>query len=565
MTRSRAPLLLGFFILAYILPLNCRPLIEPDETRYAEIPRAMADGGNWLELRLVGLPYYEKPPLGYWLGAASISALGHHNLAVRLPMALAAGGAALTIFLLVRARRRRTDPALGAAAVYLAFFLVFGIGTFAVLDSIFTFFVTLSLALFFQAINEKDRRPRLAWLALSGLACAGGFLTKGFTALVLPVLILAAWLPWRGLFKKHLLNCLVPVLVALLAVLPIALALHRANPASWNYCFWVEHIQRFLEPGPGQHDEPFWLYLPWILAGALPWTFCLPRALGPIRAKVKAGDGLTTFCLAWLALPFLFFSACGGKIATYILPCFPPLAILLAEAMMESPRDFSPGLKTCAALFLALALGAVAWLFFFVPPELLGPLLADIRPWVLVAGLLLTAAGLGAAPKILFFSADRLNGLIWAALATLPLFLAASHCLPEVFINRRSPSVLLAEAARLTPPGAAIFTDRKTLYAAAWHYRQSGLVFAFGAGELAYGLDRPEGEGRFVPDADGLAGLIRRELAAGRPAVFIVAGNHEKNLSALALSGLEPDLALTRGDFSWRLYQPKKPAEGGGL
>ena len=558
MTRFCAALL-GFFILAYIIPLDYRPLMEPDETRYAEIPREMVDGGNWLELRLVGLSYYEKPPLGYWLGAASITALGQHPLAVRLPMALAAGATALTIFLLVRAQRGRTDLALGAAVIYLTFLEVYGLGTFANLDSIFTFFVTLSLALFFQAAANKaattaERRRSLVWLILSGLACAGAFLTKGFTALVLPVLILAVWLPWQGLLRKHILACLVPVAAAALAVLPAALALHQANPDFWRYFFWVEHVQRFLEPSAGQHESPFWFFLPYILGGALPWIFCLPPALGPIWAKIKAGDSLTTFCLAWFALPFLFFSACGGKLPTYILPCFAPLAIMLAEGIIESSKNFSPYLKASAGFFLALALGAVVWLFFFAPPRLQIPLLADIRTWGLALALALTAAGLMAAAARFEKPATRLAGIFLTALATLPVFLTSFYSLPEALTARRAPSILLTEVVPLTPPEAVIFiTDRKVIYAAAWHYRRNDLIFAFEMGELAYGLKRPEGEGRYIGEAAGLADQIRRELAAGRPAAVITAGGYEKGL-AQALAEMEPDRLLKRGDFTWRLF-----------
>jgi 4-amino-4-deoxy-L-arabinose transferase len=315
----------------------------------------------------------------------------------------------------------------------------------------------------------------------------------------------------------------------------------------------VEHVQRFLSPLPGQHEQPFWFYLPLILCGALPWTFGLPRALGPIRAKIKAGDALTTFCLAWLVLPFLFFSACGGKILTYILPCFAPLAIMLAEAILEA--DSSPGLKACSALFLALAAGAAVWLVFM--PDLRDVLWSDPRTWGLAAALVLAAAGLRAAAKSPppAGPANRLRGLILAALATLPIPLAAAFSLPEAFTDRRAPSVLLAEAAPLTPPDAALFADRTVLTAAAWHYRRNDLVCVFGQGELAYGFSRPEGRGRYVQDADSLAGLVRRELATGRPAAVIAAGDYEVEL-ARALDGLKPAQFLKRGDFTWRLYQP---------
>jgi hypothetical protein len=224
---------------------------------------------------------------------------------------------------------------------------------------------------------------------------------------------------------------------------------------------------------------------------------------------------------------------------------------MLAEVLGESSRDFRPALKASAGLLAALALGAVIWLFFFAPPRLRSALLADRRPWGLVAGLMLTALALGAMAHRFFRTpATRLNGLTMAALACLPLFLASFHGLPEAFTNRRAPSVLLAEAGPLTPPEAALFTDRKVLYAAAWHYRRNDITIAFWrGGELAYGLARPEGRDRYVADAAALADRVRRELAAGRPAAVITSGAYE-------LDGLEPEQLLQKGDFIWRLYRP---------
>ncbi|MDR2503076.1 MAG: phospholipid carrier-dependent glycosyltransferase, partial [Deltaproteobacteria bacterium] len=201
------------FLTAYVLPLSQRLFFEPDETRYAEISREMADGGGWLKLRLLGLPYYEKPPLGYWLGAASMSLFGREPWAARLPAALAASGAALAVFMLLRACARGrsedgTAQGLTAAVIYLSFFEVFGVGTFITLDSLFTFFITLCMAAFFTATQTPPGRAKTARLTLAGLACACAFLTKGFIALVIPMLTLGLWLPWQGLLKRYMGACL---------------------------------------------------------------------------------------------------------------------------------------------------------------------------------------------------------------------------------------------------------------------------------------------------------------------------------------------------------------------
>jgi 4-amino-4-deoxy-L-arabinose transferase-like glycosyltransferase len=72
-----------------VVPLFMRPLWEPDEARYAEIPREMLATGDWLAPRLNGVLYFEKPPLQYWLSAGSMKLFGFSAAAAKLPLALA--------------------------------------------------------------------------------------------------------------------------------------------------------------------------------------------------------------------------------------------------------------------------------------------------------------------------------------------------------------------------------------------------------------------------------------------------------------------------------------------
>ena len=165
LNRRYALLLLLFFALAYVLPLGARDLVVPDETRYAEIPREMIAGGDWVVPHLNGVRYFEKPALGYWVHAAAIGLLGENNFAVRLPSALAVGLSALLIYILAARASNREDQDDGATAVlaalvFLSCFEVFGVGNTAVLDSLFSVFLTACIAAFYFATEARPGSVR---------------------------------------------------------------------------------------------------------------------------------------------------------------------------------------------------------------------------------------------------------------------------------------------------------------------------------------------------------------------------------------------------------------------
>jgi 4-amino-4-deoxy-L-arabinose transferase len=99
--KSISIIIILLFVIVYLLPLGVRPLVIPDETRYAQIAREMLESGDWIVPRLAQTRYFEKPVLGYWFTAAAIKLFGENNFAVRLPSALAVGISALMIYLLI--------------------------------------------------------------------------------------------------------------------------------------------------------------------------------------------------------------------------------------------------------------------------------------------------------------------------------------------------------------------------------------------------------------------------------------------------------------------------------
>jgi len=123
-------ILLLFFTLVYLAPLGVRPLVVPDESRYAEVPREMVASGDWVVPQLNGLKYYEKPVMGYWVHALSQQVFGQSNFAVRLPCAASIGLVGLLIYTLLATTVGKEDSRVYLAPlIFLSSLGMFGIGT----------------------------------------------------------------------------------------------------------------------------------------------------------------------------------------------------------------------------------------------------------------------------------------------------------------------------------------------------------------------------------------------------------------------------------------------------
>lgn len=548
-----AIVLYGFL---YIAPLGTRPLFVPDESRYAEIAREMVAGGDWLALRQAGLPYYEKPPLGYWLNALSVDILGRNAFAVRLPSALSAGLSAVAVYILVNRIRKHRERALISAIIYLSSMQVFGISTFAILDSMFSLFICLSMVLFFLSDTRTGAR-KTALQTMAGIACGAAFLAKGFTALVIPALAIVAWLLWEKRFKELACAWILPVAVAGLFVLPFALALHGSNPDFWNYFFWVEHVQRFLDPLGGQHRQPFWFFLPVLAVGAIPWSFFIHPTVSVTR-KLAVGDSLTRYCVCWSITSFLFFSACGGKLPTYILPCFPALAVLISDALFEYPEGKM--LRRCclagAGMLSAAAILFPIWLYNSNHHVLRDSLSSDAETILLGATVFAGSLCLVYAGRRFAVPGARLQAAALVALSLCGMYAASFFFLPEAVENRRSPSRLLETVAPLTPPDSLIIADRITLPSACWHYGRNDVLFYGEQGELAYGTTHSDATARYAPTMDDAYAIVQRALRTGRSVAIVV--QEPDSLRSHIMNRAKPDEVRKSSRFTWVLYNPKR-------
>ncbi|MBM9484933.1 lipid IV(A) 4-amino-4-deoxy-L-arabinosyltransferase [Pseudomonas sp. ICBG1301] len=333
MTRLKPlPLFLLGFAIFFLLPLGFHGLWIPDETRYGQVSQEMLMSGNWVSPHFMGLRYFEKPAGGYWLIAIGQAVFGENLFGVRIASVLTTALSVLLAYLI--ARRLWNDPrkSFACALLYMSFGLVAGQAGYSNLDPQFTFWVNLSLVALWFALDSRTTRGRLGAWALLGVACGMGFLTKGFLAWLLPVLIAVPYLVWQRRVGELLRYGPLAVLVAALVCLPWVLAVHVQEPDFWRFFFWHEHIRRFAADN-AQHARPIWFFLPIMVVACLPWSALLPATL--LKTWKEKGQPAIAFLALWMLLPLAFFSLSKGKLPTYIMPCLLPLALLMGHALID--------------------------------------------------------------------------------------------------------------------------------------------------------------------------------------------------------------------------------------
>jgi 4-amino-4-deoxy-L-arabinose transferase-like glycosyltransferase len=329
----RARLLLGTFALAVVLlglffRLGALPFIGADEPRYARISQEMLESRDYLTPHLQGRPWFEKPPLLFWLQAASFRLLGVGELQARLPVALTAlGGSLMLAWLVVRT--------MGPAAGFLAFlvlqtsvlYLLFGRSGST--DMPLTAWLTVALAAVFLAQHERSS----GWAALAGAALAAAVLAKGPVALALSAMVIFFWafvtdrFPWTwrqwGMAGASFLALAVPWFAWVWLK-------HGEN---FGLTFWVNHHLARYATDLHHHRQPLWYYIPIVMAGFFPWVIFLgssARSTWNMRRLDRVDSSLRCYLWIWAVVPLVFFSLSGSKLAGYILPAIPPLAALVA-------------------------------------------------------------------------------------------------------------------------------------------------------------------------------------------------------------------------------------------
>ena len=490
-------------IAVWLATLANRPLFNPDEGRYAEIPREMLSGGDWVIPHLDGLDYIEKPPLQYWATATMYRFFGVSEFAARLYTALTALGTVALVGLL-GTRLGGRDTGWRAAAIASGMVMMVILGQLVTLDMSLTFYMTASMTGFVLAQQANDGAQqendgRRKWMLMAWIAAALGVLTKGLVAAAIPAAVLVIYslcsrdfTPWRKLNLAWGL----PVFLGVTVPWHWLAAMRRHD--FLQFFFVHEHFARYLTP-IADREESWWFFGMVFLIGTVPWTVPALRVMaggwrsGGRGHSAVRGHGAGTpfrptfFLWIWVLFVCVFFSLSDSKLMPYILPAMPALAVLIAaQPIATLKRDF-----LVTAILTAIA-GVVLGVASFYEPTLVPA--SPGRPYFLIL-----AKPLREVAALLIVS----GAFVWAQGARdatrAGVFLGVGWCLAGLLLIRAA--ALLApiysgiDLADALPPGsgdAPLYSVRTYDQTLPFYLRRTVMLVGY-RGELDYGLRQAPG------------------------------------------------------------------------
>ncbi len=523
-------ILLLAFALFYLAPLAFHGLWIPDETRYAQVSQEMLLSGHWATPHFMGLRYFEKPAAGYWMIALGQAIFGQNLFGVRIASALSMGISVWLAYVVAGRLWNDWRTSFACAVVYMSLALIAAGSGYANLDPQFTLWMNLAGVAMWFAFDSRGTGKRIAAWAALGVACAMAFMTKGFLALLLPVLIAVPYMVWQRRFVELVRFGGIAVVVAVLLSLPWALTINAQEADFWRYFFWDEHIRRFAGDD-AQHAEAWWYYLPMLVISSLPWIALLP---GTFKAglKARAHPG-KAFVWLWFLLPLVFFSIAKGKLPSYIMPCMLPLGLLMGHRLMAAVHEGQTRVLRVNAVFNVVlgvvGLAAVAFMQIKKPiyvdePGHLALLLLALSAWLLFNGLAIwRPLRLWGAPAV------AMGVLLALVPAALPGSLVVNKT-PDVFIAQHVPE--LAQAHSL------LSNELGTASALAWHTHNPAITLYNTAGETQYGLRYPDAKGRLVSvdEVQDWMTQARRDGSVG-VALRIKGADEQKEIDLLPTDG----------------------------
>lgn len=391
MTRPR--LLLTLIILAaagvYLIGNDSVALWDRDEPRYAQTSRQMLQSGEWVVPRFLNHIRTAKPALIYWCQASAMSLLGDNAFAARLPSALATV-ALLMLLSIVLWRHVGQQRTVWTIFIFATAGLTIAAAKMCITDAVLLLWVTIA-----QLCLYAMWRGNYAWPIVITFATAHGLalLTKGPVLLGFQATTILALWALRLIDKRFspsatnddhsekscvvtarssrgaiILKTLAALTIVAAIVLPWVLMVNRKAPQFIQTAAGHDVWNRMMTPLE-QHTGPPGYYLLAIWLTFFPWSLLLPLTIG-LAIRYRAHRH-TRFALAAIVGPWIMFELIRTKLPHYLLPVYPMLAFLTADALVRCLQGQHDDVKR-----KSFVIGAGVWAVLVA--------VAAVGPWIVV-------------------------------------------------------------------------------------------------------------------------------------------------------------------------------------
>lgn len=350
-------------LITYLPWLGSYGLLDPTDSFFLESGREIIETQKYLLPINNYEPWLDKPILFFWLVVASFKAFGLQMFAGRLPAALSAILCSLLIYGGTRPILSRPSAAI-AALIFLSCPIVSIIGHVCLTDMTLCALITGTTLYLFKGLREKSKKE----LCIGYFFAALAFLCKGPIALIICGMALIPFIASISQSPQQFLQYFWSFrpMLGLLIVAIINLPWYVAAEIESGYKFWYaffyqQNFGRMV--GTVNHQGPFWFYIPVFFGGFFPWCLYSITAVGLFKksleqklAETSRYRQLLRLCFFWFATVIVLFSAIKTKLPTYILPCLPPFAILIAMQLQVLARSGKKLVLIIPTALLSLAM-----------------------------------------------------------------------------------------------------------------------------------------------------------------------------------------------------------------
>jgi len=396
-------------------------LTDPDEVFYSLTAKEMSAHHEWLTPYIFNHPQFEKPILTYWFIRAAFDAFGQTPFAARFFPAVFASFGVFAVYILGLLGFGNERRAFLAALVLCtsAFYVAMGKTVFT--DMIFSVLILYSLLSFYLSFSVPAYKPSgiLAFYFFASLAV----LAKGPLGILIPEFIVLIFLLYRR--QLSFLNSssfLAGFLLSVVLVVPwYWYMIVQYGHAFIQEFIYNDHFRRFVEAEHRGNDH--WFFYPvTMLAGLFPWSLLLAGAIVDLYKRLKFSiKPFEHFLLSWILVVFITFQFAHSKLASYILPMFPALALLTANFIDEKLEEFHYAIikKLSYVLIGFLAVLGIAVLAAYKAYKLYVP---SMMPGFFLSASLLSISGIS---LTLLFKDKIRQAILLLSFSLVPVFLTA--------------------------------------------------------------------------------------------------------------------------------------------